>query len=121
MKKTLGILLLTMALCFVGCSFTSFTESKKLNGVGIPSYVSYIAFNNGGTTVIEAEDAELSILVQSNKSLISVMKDSNRIQFYVYRIKGKIRLLRQDGSIKTTENGEIEIVDSESLSIQYIK
>ena len=116
MKKILGILLLTMALCFVGCSFT---ENRNLDGVGIPSHVSYIAFNNGGTTVIEAEDAEVSILVQQNRNLI--FKDPNKIQFCVYRIKGNIRMLRQDGSINTTKNGVIEIVDSESLSIQYIK
>lgn len=118
MKKTLEIFILAIALCFIGCSFT---ESKKLDGVGIPSHVSYIAFNNGGTTVIEAEDAEVSVLVQSNKTIISWTKNSNKIQFYVYRVKGKIRMLRQDGTIKTTENGEIEIVDSEALSIQYIK
>jgi hypothetical protein len=116
MKKTLGILILTMVLCFAGCSST---ESKKLNGVGIPSHVSYIAFNNGGTTMLEAENAEVSILVQQDRNLI--LKDPNKIQFYVYRVKGKIRMLRQDGSIRTTENGEIEIVDSEALSIQYIK
>lgn len=116
MKKTLGILILAMALCFGGCSFT---VSKNLDGVGIPSHVSYIAFNNGGITTVEAEDAEVSTLVQSNKDWI--LKDPNKIQFYVYRVKGKIRMLRQDGSIRTSENGEIEIVDSEALSIQYIK
>lgn len=116
MKKTLGILLLTMALCFVGCSFT---ESRNLDGVGIPSHVSFIAFNNGGTTTVEAEDAEVSIFVQQNRNLI--FKDPNKIQFYVYRVKGKIRMLRQDGTIVTTENGVIEIVDSDALSIQYIK
>lgn len=116
MKKTLGILILAMALCFGGCSFT---VSKNLDGVGIPSHVSYIAFNNGGTTTVEAEDAEVSTLVQSNKNWI--LKDPNKIQFYVYRVKGNIRMLRQDGTTRTTENGVIEIVDSEALSIQYIK
>lgn len=116
MKKPLGVLILAMVFCFAGYSFT---QSKNLNGVGIPSHVSYIAFNNGGTTIIEAENAEVSILVQQDRNLI--LKDQNKIQFYVYRIKGKIRMLRQDGTIKTTENGEIEIVDSEALSIQYVK
>ena len=76
MKKTLGIFILAMALSFVGCSVT---QRKNLNGVGLPSHVSYIAFNNGGTTIIEAEDAEVTILVQSNSNWI--LKDSNGIQF----------------------------------------
>ena len=118
MKKLFTILILVAAIGLTSCSFT---ENKSLTGVGIPSNVKYIAFNNGGTTVIEAENAEISVLVQSNKTMISFSKDANRIQFYRYRVKGNIRMLRQDGTIVETKDGEIEIIDSEAMGIYYIQ
>lgn len=120
MKKIFAIL--SLSLCFV-FAFTScsFTENKTLENVGIPSHVHYIAFNNGGTTVIEAEDADVSILVQSNKTMISFSKDANRIQFYVYKVSGKLRMLKQNGTIVETDHGEIEIIDSEATEIHYVR
>lgn len=118
MKKLFTILILVAAIGLTSCSIT---ENKTLEGIGIPSHVSYIAFNNGGTTVIEAEDADISIRVQSNKTMVSFSKDANRIQFYVYKVKGNIRMLRQDGTIVSAENKEIEIIDSEATEIHYIQ
>jgi len=118
MKKLFTILILVVAIGLTSCSIT---ENKTLEGIGIPSHVSYIAFNNGGTTVIEAEDADISIRVQSNKTMVSFSKDANRIQFYVYKVKGNIRMLRQDGTIVSAENKEIEIIDSEATEIHYIR
>ncbi len=118
MKKIFAILSLCFVFALTSCSFT---ENKTLENVGIPSHVSYIAFNNGGTTVIEAENADISILVQSNKTMISFSKDANRIQFYVYKVSGKLRMLKQDGTIEETEYGEVEIIDSEATEIHYIR
>lgn len=118
MKRIFTILGLCFAFALTSCSFT---ENKTLEGIGIPSHVSYIAFNNGGTTVIEAEDADISIRVQSNKTMVSFSKDANRIQFYVYKVKGNIRMLRQDGTIVKSDNKEIEIIDSEATAITYIR
>lgn len=56
MKKLFTILILVAAIGLTGCSIT---ENKTLDGVGIPSHVKYIAFNNGGTTIVEAEDADI--------------------------------------------------------------
>src|SRR5574344_1345324 len=113
MKRIFTILGLCFAFALTSCSFT---ENKTLEGIGVPSHVSYIAFNNGGTTVIEAEDADISIRVQSNKTMVSFSKDANRIQFYVYKVKGNIRMLRQDGTIVKSDNKEVEIIDSEATS-----
>lgn len=118
MKRIFTILGLCFAFALTSCSFT---ENKTLEGIGIPSHVSYIAFNNGGTTVIEAEDADISIRVQSNKTMVSFSKDANRIKFYVYKVKGNIRMLRQDGTIVKSDNKEVEIIDSEATSITYIR
>lgn len=118
MKKIFTILVLIAAIGLTSCSIT---ENKTLDGVGIPSHVKYIAFNNGGTTIIEAEDADISLRVLSNKTMISFSKDANRIQFYVYKVKGNIRMLRQDGTIVKSDNKEIEIIDSEAMGIHYIR
>lgn len=118
MKKIFTILILVAAIGLTSCSIT---ENKTLEGIGIPSHVSYIAFNNGGTTVIEAEDADISLRVLSNKTMISFSKDANRIQFYVYKVKGNIRMPRQDGTIVKSDNKEIEIIDSEAMGIHYIR
>lgn len=118
MKKLFTILILVAAIGLTGCSFT---ENKSLEGVGIPSHVSYIAFNNGGVTTVEAENADVRTLVQSNKTMISFSKDANRIQFYIYKVHGNIRMLKQDGTIVETKDGEIEIIDSESTEIHYIR
>lgn len=118
MKKLFTILILVAAVGLTSCSIT---ENKTLDGVGIPSHVKYIAFNNGGTTIIEAEDADISLRVLSNKTMISFSKDANRIQFYVYKVKGNIRMLRQDGTIVKSDNKEIEIIDSEAMGIHYIR
>lgn len=56
-----------------------------------------------------------------NKTMVSFSKDANRIQFYVYKVKGNIRMLRQDGTIVKSDNKEIEIIDSEATSITYIR
>lgn len=116
MKKIFAILGLCFVFALTSCSFT---ENKTLEGIGIPSHVKYIAFNNGGTTVIEAEDADISIRVQSNKTMVSFSKDANRIQFYVYKLSGDIKMLKQDGTIVKVKN--IEIIDSEATSITYIR
>lgn len=118
MKKLFTILILVAAIGLTGCSFT---ENKTLEGVGIPSHVSYIAFNNSGVTTVEAENADIKTLVQSNKTMISFSKDANRIQFYVYKVHGNIRMLKQDGTIVETKDGEIEIIDSEATEIHYIR
>lgn len=118
MKKIFAILGLCFVFALTSCSFT---ENKTLEEIGIPSHVKYIAFNNGGTTVIEAEDADISIRVQSNKTMVSFSKDANRIQFYVYKIHGKIRMLKQDGTIVSAENKEIEIIGSEAMIITYLR
>lgn len=57
MKKIFAILGLCFVFTITSCSFT---EEKALKGIGIPSHVSYIAFNNGGTTIIEAEILKFS-------------------------------------------------------------
>lgn len=62
-----------------------------------------------------------SLRVLSNKTMISFSKDANRIQFYVYKVKGNIRMLRQDGTIVKSDNKEIEIIDSEAMGIHYIR
>lgn len=118
MKKIFAILGLCFVFALTSCSFT---ENKSLEGIGIPSHVSYIAFNNGGVTTVEAENADIKILVQSNKTMISFSKDANRIQFYVYKVHGNIRMLKQDGTIVETKDGEIEIIDSEATEIHYIR
>lgn len=119
MKKLFTILILVAAIGLTGCSIT---ENKTLENIGIPHEVKYIAFNNGGVTTVEAENATIEILVQSNKTMISFSKDANRIQFYVYKVKGKIRMLRQDGTIvESDDKGEIEIIDSEATEIHYIR
>ena len=118
MKKILAGLVLGTALILTGCSYT---ENKVIQGVGIPSHVSYIAFNNGGVTTIEAINADITTTVQTNESIVSLVKDSNRIQFYKYKVAGEIHMLKQDGSIVTTPNGEIEIIDSEATEIHFIR
>ncbi len=118
MKKILAGLVLGTALILTGCSFT---ENKVIQGVGIPSHVSYIAFNNGGVTTVEAMNADVTTTVQTNENIISLVKDKNRIQFYKYKVTGEIHLLKQDGSIVTTPNGEIEIIDSGATEIHFIR
>ena len=118
MKKILAGLILGTALILTGCSYT---ETKVIQRVGIPSHVSYIAFNNGGVTTVEAVNADVQTVVQTNESIISLVKDSNRIQFYTYKVSGELHLLKQDGSIVTTPNGEIEIIDSEATEIHFIR
>lgn len=51
--------------------------------------------------------------------MISFSKDANRIQFYKYKVKGKIRMLKQNGTIVETDH--IEIIDSEATEIHYIR
>jgi hypothetical protein len=120
MKKIFTILILTVVITLTSCNL-NFTETKNLEGVGIPHHVQYIAFNNGGTNIVEAEDADITICVQSNKTIVSFSKNVNRIQFYVYKVKGHIRMLKQNGTIVESDNSEIEIIDSEALEIHYIR
>lgn len=114
MKKIFAVWFLGIALSLglVGCSFT---EQKSLSNVGIPSHVKYIGFNNGGTFIAEATDAEVEILVQSNKTILSVTENTNKIQFYVYKITGNVKVKDIYGEIR--ELKEIEIIDSEALAI----
>lgn len=116
MKRIFAILGLCFIFALTSCSFT---EEKALKGIGIPSHVNYIAFNNGGTNIIEAENVDIEILVQSNKTMVSFSRDANRIQFYVYKLSGDIKMLKRDGTIVKVKN--IEIIDSEATSITYIR
>lgn len=68
---------------------------------------------------IEAENVDIEILVQSNKTMVSFSRDANRIQFYVYKLSGDIKMLKQDRTIVKVKN--IEIIDSEATSITYIR
>lgn len=100
------------------CSAFAFTEGKRIKDVGIPSHVEFIQFNNGGKVVCSAEHADVSILVQSNESMLfTLTKDGNKIQFYVYEVQGDIIIYLGNGLTKKVN--KIQIVDSESLSIIY--
>lgn len=115
---------LFVVLALIGILTTSafaWTEGKRVKDIGIPSHVSYIQFDNGGRVVLEAENASVSIFVQTNESLISLTSKGNQVQFYVYEIVGNLTLYKGDGSTKKISGGSINIVDSESLAITFIE
>jgi len=115
MKK----LFITMVLMFtLICSAFAYNEGKRITDVGIPAHVSFIQFNNGGSVICSAEDADVSILIQSNESMLTLTRDGNKIQFYVYEIKGDITLYLGN-SLTYKKVKMIRIVDSEALSFLY--
>lgn len=113
MKKLFVAIVLMFTLV---CSAFAYTEGKRIKDVGIPERVSFIQFDNGGRVTCEATNAEVSILVQTNESMFS-MTNGNKIQFYVYEIKGDITIYKGDGH--TEKLNKVKIIDSESLSIIF--
>ena len=114
MKKLFVAIVLMFTLV---CSAFAYTEGKRIKDVGIPSYVNFIQFDNGGRITCEAKNAEVSILIQTNESYFSFTKDGNPIQFYIYEIKGDITIYCADGH--TEKLNKVKIIDSESLSIIF--
>lgn len=98
------------------CSAFAYTEGKRIKDVGIPERVSFIQFDNGGRVTCEGTNVEVSILVQTNESMFS-MTNGNKIQFYVYELKGDITIYKGDGSKEKVSR--YRIIDSEALSISY--
>ena len=113
MKKFFAVVVLMFTLI---CSVFAYTEGKRIKDVGIPERVSFIQFDNGGRVTCEGTNVEVSILVQTNESMFS-MTNGNKIQFYVYELKGDITIYKGDGSKEKVSR--YRIIDSEALSISY--
>ena len=102
MKKL--FLMITLSLMLVVSAF-EFTEGKKLKDVGIPYHVSHIEFWNGGTKIATFDNAIVEIIIESDKTILSLTSNENKIQFYTYKI---------------TCNGKVvKIIDSEALAIIF--
>lgn len=102
MKKICMILVLSAML--IGSVF-AYTEGKTVRDVGVPYHVSHIEFWNGGTKIASMDDATVEILVQTNESFLTLTKNNNPIQFYIYKV--------------TCKGKTVKIIDSEALAILY--
>lgn len=103
MKK----IILSLVLLFsITVGAFAYTEGKTISGVGIPEKLTHIEFWNGGSKIASFDNVKVEIIIQTNESYFSLTKDSNKVQFYVYKI--------------TDKNGRVvKIVDSEALAILY--
>ena len=104
MKKVFATLFLTAMLV---TSVFAWNEGKTIQDVGIPYRVSHIEFWNGGSCIAKIDNATVEIIVEKNKTLLSLTNDTNEIQFYVYKV--------------TSSGKTVYIVDSESLAIIFTK
>ena len=89
-----------------GCLLSSvvasnYSDAKVVNDVGLPSFVSHIEFWNGGSKIYEADNASITILIQTNENFLTC----NKVQFYVYKI--------------TSDKGTCKIINSETMAILY--
>lgn len=102
MKKLFLTVILSLTLII---SVFAFTEGKKLKDVGIPYHVSHIEFWNGGSKIAAFDNATVEIIIESDKTILSLTSNENKIQFYTYKI---------------TCNGKVvKIIDSEALAILF--
>ena len=89
-----------------GCLLSSvvasnYSDAKVVKDVGLPSFVSHIEFWNGGSKIYEADNASITILIQTNENFLTC----NKVQLYVYKI--------------TSDKGTCKIINSETMAILY--
>ena len=77
------------------------SDAKVVKDVGLPSFVSHIEFWNGGSKIYEADNASITILIQTNENFLTC----NKVHFYVYKI--------------TSDKGTCKIINSETMAILY--
>ena len=89
-----------------GCLLSSvvasnYSDAKVVKDAGLPSFVSHIEFWNGGSKIYEADNASITILIQTNENFLIC----NKVQFYVYKV--------------TSDKGTCKIINSETMAILY--
>lgn len=85
------------------------TETSISLSTQVPSECKHIEFVNGGNTMLAFDDAKIEVVV----SKTNIDDENNSVQFIVYKVNGY--------NCKSNRLETVEIVDSESLAIWFIR